>query len=74
MSKHEESENDFEEAILRNIRITPGTLQKKGHSESFDSKTYLQAVNTKSINTFPAKFLKFSEGIEIENLCEMGQI
>ena len=29
MSKHEESENDFKEAILRNIRITPGTLQKK---------------------------------------------
>ena len=28
MSRHEESENDFKEKILRNIRITPGTLQK----------------------------------------------
>ena len=36
MSRHEESENDFKEKILRNIRITPGTLQNdKSHSESF---------------------------------------
>lgn len=36
MSRHEESENDFKEKILRNIRITPGTLQNdKSHSKSF---------------------------------------
>ena len=39
MSKHEESENDFKEKILRNIRITPGTLQNKSHSERFGLKT-----------------------------------
>ena len=39
MSKHEESDNDFKEKMLRNIRITPGTLQNKSHSERFGLNT-----------------------------------
>ena len=74
MSKHEESENDFKEKILSNIRITPGTLQNKSYSESFGLKTYLQVVNTNSIDIFHANvpflypvlnFLNFTGGMEL---------